>query len=314
MLSLPDFREKQILFITNERGAENKIQFKNDNIVFAKDAKIANQISCFKVFAIFVIGDTSITTVLIKNCRKYGISLFLMKYNFEVYASFVAQAEGNYLLRMRQYQLKNELNIAKDIIRNKARSQMVLLKNKKLPQDKEKYEALLQKIKNAKNDDELRGIEGSFTKNFFKSYFNSIGWYKRLPRTKVDHINFLMDIGYTFLFNFIDALLSLYGFDNYKGVYHKLFFQRKSLACDLMEPFRCLIDEQILKSHNLKQVDINDFKLAKGQYYLTFEKQSKYLKIFFECLMNEKEKIFNYIREYYYFILNNAPMPFYKIK
>ena len=91
MMSLPDFREKQILFITNEQGAENKIQFKNDNIVFVKDGKIVNQISCHKVFAVFIIGDTSITTVLIKNCHKYGISLFLMKYNFEVYGSFFAQ-------------------------------------------------------------------------------------------------------------------------------------------------------------------------------------------------------------------------------
>ena len=82
MMSLPDFKEKQILFISNEQGLENKIQFKNDNIAFVKDGKIINQISCYKVFAIFIIGDISITTILIKNCKKYGISLFLMKYIF----------------------------------------------------------------------------------------------------------------------------------------------------------------------------------------------------------------------------------------
>jgi len=314
MMSLPDFKEKQILFISNEQGLENKIQFKNDNIAFVKDGKIINQISCYKVFAIFIIGDISITTILIKNCKKYGISLFLMKYNLEVYASFVSQAEGNYLLRMKQYSSKDELQIAKMIVKNKAYNQSILLKKRGFIKDFEKYNIIKKKIDNVKSDDVLRGIEGSFTKDFFKIYFDSIGWYKRMPRTKVDHINFLMDIGYTFLFNFTDALLALYGFDNYKGVYHKLFFQRKSLACDIMEPFRCLIDEQILKIFNLKQINIKDFKLVKGSYLLSFEKQNKYLKIFFECLMNEKESIFQYVRSYYYFVLNGKEMPFYKIK
>ena len=52
-----------------------------------------------------------------------------------------------------------------------------------------------------------------------------------------------MDIGYTYLFNFIDALLRLYGFDTYLGFYHKEFYQRKSLVCDVVEPFRCIIDK-----------------------------------------------------------------------
>ena len=56
-------------------------------------------------------------------------------------------------------------------------------------------------------------------------------------------------------FNCMDSLLRLYGFDTYKGFYHKLFFQRKSLACDVMEPFRCVIDKQILKAFNLGQID-----------------------------------------------------------
>jgi len=46
MLSLPDFREKQILFIIPEHGGENKIRLWNDNIRFEVDGKIINQLSC----------------------------------------------------------------------------------------------------------------------------------------------------------------------------------------------------------------------------------------------------------------------------
>ena len=77
-----------------------------------------------------------------------------------------------------------------------------------------------------------------------------------------------MDIGYTQIFNFIDSILRLYGFDTYKGVYHKLFFARKSLACDIEEPFRSIIDKALLKAHNLNQINPDDFVFEKGGFKL----------------------------------------------
>ena len=99
MLSLPDFREKQIVYLISKQGANQKLAFWNYNIRLLENDKPVNQISCSRVFAVFIIGDFSITTKLIKNCKEYGISLFLLKQNFEVYAQCVAEAEGNYLLR-----------------------------------------------------------------------------------------------------------------------------------------------------------------------------------------------------------------------
>lgn len=127
MLSLPDFREKQIVYLISKPGANQKLQFWNDNIRLLENDRPVNQISCSRVFAVFIIGDFSITTKLIKNCKEYGISLFLLKHNFEVYASVVAEAEGNYLLRAKQYSLKNEFEIAKNIVKNKACNQLQLL-------------------------------------------------------------------------------------------------------------------------------------------------------------------------------------------
>jgi len=101
-----------------------------------------------------------------------------------------------------------------------------------------------------------------------------------------------MDIGYTFLFNFVDGIICLYGLDTYIGFYHKLFFQRKSLTCDLIEPFRCIIDKQILKSYHLHQIDYKDFKKEKGSYFLYNKERDKYLEIFSEAIMDKKEEIF----------------------
>jgi len=319
MLSIPDFKEKQILFIQPERNAENRIKLINDNIAFLKDDKIINQLSCHKIFAIFIIGDISITSVLVRNCLKCGISIFLLKNNFETYAVIGSEAEGNYLLRIKQYNLSDEFNLAKHIVKNKFLNQMILLKSgKKINgKDFEKMNAELnEKIDSARDDKELLGIEGSSTKNFFQTYFAEIDWYKRMPRTKVDHYNVLMDMGYTFIFNYTDSLLRLYGFDTYKGFYHKLFFQRKSLTCDLVEPFRCIIDKQLLKSYHLGQIVREDFEYFGGRYLLKYDKSQKYANIFLEAILDRKDDLFLFIKDFYRCVIKEekGDYPIFKIE
>jgi CRISPR-associated protein Cas1 len=161
-------------------------------------------------------------------------------------------------------------------------------------------------IKLISDSKSLLGVEGNFSKIFYQTYFKKINWYRRSPRAKEDIPNLLLDLGYTFLFNFIDSLLQLYGFDTFKGVYHKLFFQRKSLACDLMEPFRPIIDKQLLKSYNLGQIKTADFTNNKGTVSISYKKISTYTKIFMTAIMDHKVDIHQYIQIYYYYILNDT--------
>lgn len=313
MLSFPDFKEKQILFITGKDVERNKIKFSNDNICLTKYDQIENQVSCHKIFALFIIGDCSLTTVLIRNCKKYGISLFLLKNNFEVYGKVISIAEGNYLLREKQYFFKNDLEVAKRIISNKIANQIFLLKQLNNQIAVDYLYNLKIKINSVLNNQDLLGLEGCASKYFFQNYFNDIHWFKRMPRTKVDIPNLLLDLGYSLLFNFIDSLLGIYGFDTYRGFYHKLFFQRKSLTCDLIEPVRSLIDKQLLKSYHLNQINKKDFKFTKNKYILSYQNQRKYIEIFSESIMRNKEKLFLYIRDFYYFIMNDSEFPIFQI-
>lgn len=314
MLSLPDFKEKQLLFVSAKDAQIDKIKFLNDNICLSKDGKIENRISCHKIFALFVMGDCSLTSVLIRNCQNYGVSLFLLKDNFLNYARILSQADGNYLLREKQYAATEdqELSAAKVLVANKIGNQIYLLEKAGQSEAALWLEEIKGKIGAAVNGKDLLGLEGSAGKFFFQSYFKDLEWKRRLPRAKIDATNYLMDMGYTMLFNFIEAMLGIYGFDVYRGFYHKLFFQRKSLACDLMEPFRCLIDKQIVKSYNLGQIKSSDFKVRKGVYCLGFEEQRKYVALFAEALMARKEEIFCYIRDYYYSVMNDTEFPKFK--
>lgn len=321
MLQLPDFIQKQIIIIDPRNGNTiNDLKFKNENIVLYRDGKLENQVSVHKIMAVFVIGEATITTVLMRKLRKYGVSLYLLNNNFEEYASICAKADGNYLLRSHQYNFANELNFSKNLIKNKCYNQLILLKEKaskglKQKSTLENYQNVSLKIDDAISLDQLLGIEGSMSKTYFRQYFADFKWYKRMPRAKVDITNTLLDIGYTMLFNFIDSLLLLHGFDTYKGIYHQLFFQRKSLSCDLMEPFRILIDHALIKGYNLKQIDENDFKVSKGQYFLKIDCSRKYVRIFLDALMDSKEDIFSYVKKFYFCILNQQQdYPFFKFK
>ncbi|TSC78598.1 MAG: CRISPR-associated endonuclease Cas1 [Parcubacteria group bacterium Gr01-1014_33] len=308
MLSLPDFKEKQMLFAHAEWGTKSFLRFANDNIVFSKDGKIISRASCHKVFAVFIVGDIAITSRLLQQAATHAISLFFMRNNFEVFAPFSARAEGNYLLRIKQYSLSEdkELSISRLLVKNKAENQMRLLKSRNKAGDWETYwQNAVLRIAGAKDNQELLGIEGELSRRFFSEYFKDMDWRRRMPRVKPDVPNFLLDMGYTYLFNVVDALLRLHGFDTYKGVYHKLFFQRKSLACDLVEPFRCIIDHALLKAHNLKQVDGDDFSVAEKKVALSYDKQRKYATIFLETIMDHKEDIFSFVHGFYRFIMDS---------
>lgn len=318
MLTLPDLKEKQLLFIHSRGEVPTGIKLQNENIVFTKNDKVINRVSCHKVFNVFVIGDLTITSRLIREGNRYGISFFFLKDNFETYASINAAAAGNYLLRMKQYDLlpEKELKISKAFVKSKAGNQFTLLKSRdKMGSFQKAMREISSRIDHAQDNQTLLGIEGEFSRNFFGHYFKKIDWRRRMPRIKPDVPNFLLDMGYTFLFNFVDSMLLLHGFDTYKGVYHKLFFQRKSLSCDLVEPFRCIIDKQVLKSYNLKQVDMNDFTVMNGKVALSFDKNQKYALIFTQTIMDYKEEIFSYVHDFYRFLMRDSnPFPEFHIK
>lgn len=306
MLTLPDFTEKKIVFISNLDDNPDELRFSNSNIRLYREGCFINQISCFKVLCLFLIGNMSITSKLIQQAKKFGISIFLLNWSFQTYAEILALAEGNYQIRCKQYRMSSaeELMLAKKIVMNKLTNQAAVLASSATANPKDFINN--EKIEVATSVKSLLGIEGSCASQYYKALFNSIGWYRRSPQTKEDIPNFLLDIGYTFLFNYVDSILRLFGFDTYKGVYHKLYFERKSLSCDLMEPLRPLIDRELVKAYHLKIVNEKDFQFKNGAFSLRKNQglNKKYTRIFAQALMNNRDAIYMYLSSFYYHLIN----------
>jgi CRISP-associated protein Cas1 len=319
MLMLPDFKQKHILFIFSQESDLRSIKFGNENIkVYDYDKRLINQVSIHTLISIYIVGDGTFTTPVIKKAKEHGVSLFFLGKNLLVYAAMLSEAEGNVFLRKKQYVdcLEKDFAHARILVANKVWNQQMNLKKKKLLTKYKSFEEVVLDCEKYKDADALRGFEGAMSRQYFGLFFEEQNWYKRMPRAKQDIHNFLMDIGYSLLFNLVESILRLFGFDTYVGFYHKIFYQRKSLACDLMEPFRVIVDNQIRNSFNLKQIDKKDFKMNKNNEYnfASWEIRKKYVKFLIDAIMDEKEEMYVYIRKYYYFILNNeGEMPLYEL-
>ena len=279
-----------------------------------KDSKTGQTLTKFpfqKILALFIIGQATITTPLIEKCARYGVYIAVMKPNLRPVFTFGNNAEANYLLREKQYELSPEdLSIAKKLVINKILNQQKLLKNTRLKDEKttsaiQRCAIALNVVNETKTLNDLMGVEGWAAKCFFSSYFQHMEWNQRQPRTKCDELNLTLDIGYTILFNFMETYARMFGFDLYRGVYHRQWFKRKSLICDLVEPFRCIIDRQVRKSFRIGQFCKSHFKVVKNEYVLKIEHNMFYYQTLFKALIDYKVELFKFMQAYYRFFMNN---------
>ena len=258
-----------------------------------------------KTLALFVIGHITMTSPLLERCKRYGVALVVMKPNLRPVCYWSDAAEANFLLRKKQYQHEpDNLDIARVLVQNKIQNQQHLLMRSRRKDEAvmQTMEHCRQALENCPNISELKtllGCEGQVAKEFFAVYFETLEWKGRKPRIKSDPINVILDIGYTILFNYIESNLRLFGFDLYVGVYHRLWFKRKSLVCDIMEPFRCIIDHAVLLAFHRKQFQTSHFEKRKHEYYLKPNFSMTYYQVFFEALIERKREIFQYVQQYY---------------
>lgn len=312
MMSQNDFAKKQIVVFMPAKG--DKMSYRNDNLVIVDgDGRVKYQNTCYRIFAILVIGDCSITTGLLRRAKKFGFSICFMTYGFRFYSVISSGLQGNNYLHKKQYEY-NDIDLGRTLILNKIINQRAILNRIRRKSDyiKDGIELLdryIDKLKTEKDisRESLLGIEGNAAKVYFARFFDFVNWNGRKPRTKCDYINSLLDIGYTILFDFIECLLHVYDFDVYQGVLHTNFYMRKSLVCDLVEPFRPIVDWKIRKGINLGQFKKEDFQEYKHQWQLKYKKSSEYAALFMEDILDNKESIFSYIQAYYRTFMKGKP-------
>jgi CRISPR-associated protein Cas1 len=234
-------------------------------------------------------------------CAKRGIQMSF----FSPYGKFLCRVtgenHGNVLLRKQQYRISDDeicsCGIARNFILGKVYncrwSIQRTIRDHELRVDVDKCKNVtmflstaLDKIKEQKDLDTLRGIEGECAALYFGVYNELILNQKetfifdgRNKRPPMDEVNAMLSFGYTLLANDCAAALEGVGLDSYVGFMHRDRPGRKSLALDLMEELRpVLVDRMVLTLINNRQIRKEHFVKSESQTVrFTEEGRKKFL-------------------------------------
>lgn len=301
--------DTRTIFVINCIDHQKSLRVSNgelllEEVVEAKK-KVLTKFPFQKILALFVIGHFTVTTPLMEKCKQHGVALAVVKPTLRPVFFYADSAEANYLLRQRQYAYADsDLTVARFLVGNKVENQIATL-HKTRRKDETTLDALAQcqavrdTLPAVDDYNALMGLEGLASRMFFAAYYQDMEWQGRWPRAKCDPLNVTLDIGYTILFNFVECFARMFGFDLYVGVYHRLWFRRKSLVCDLVEPFRCLIDHAVLTAYNRRQFSPNHFECVKHEWRLKREHCADYYRVFYDELIKHKNEVFRFVQSYY---------------
>ena len=118
------------------------------------------------------------------------------------------------------------------IVKNKIINQALLLHKIK----SDNYELLMSYVNDVRVGDKTNREAHSA-----KVYFNSL-FTKKFIRNANDDINAALNYGYSILLSNFNKEIINNGYLTQLGIHHKSEFNQFNLACDLMEPFRPIID------------------------------------------------------------------------
>lgn len=130
-----------------------------------------------------------------------------------------------------------------------------------------------------------------------KVYFNAI-WGMDFSRRVEGYINSALNYGYSILLSCFNRAISSRGYLTQLGIWHKNEFNEFNLSCDLMEPFRVLIDKIVYfldpneKEYKRRVLDIFDLKLKIDGKEQFFENAiSIYVQSVIDAIENGDEKL-----------------------
>lgn len=131
-----------------------------------------------------------------------------------------------------------------EIVAEKIRQQAVFLEER----GKEEYTLLKQYVNEIKLGDETNR-EGHAAKVYFNALFGM-----DFSRTKECNINAALNYGYSIILSMFAKEVVSQGYFTQLGIFHDNMFNQFNLACDLMEPFRILVDRLVIS------MDLSEFE------------------------------------------------------
>lgn len=146
----------------------------------------------------------------------------------------------------------------------------------------------------------LRGIEGIASAVYFKAYvklfsstLNLMGRNRNPPQ---DPVNAILSLSYTLLHQEAVNAIKTVGLDPTLGFYHQPYYGRDSLACDLIEPLRPVIDAWVWRLFAEKHLAVQHFEYDQNACLLNDIGKKYFYKDFYEQIPGINKLLRRYAR------------------
>ncbi len=283
------------IYITNEQAY---LALDGENLVCKVDGVEKLRIPFENIENIVCFNYIGCSPALMGKCVGKTIPINFLSPQGKFLAKVCGETKGNVFLRVAQIDRfrENGLMLAQNTMAAKFSNTRQLIRrtlhdNAPLREDVSIRETLdtlsagIDKVFEAGSIEEVTGIEGNCARAYF-SVFDKLITSRKTPftfafRTKrppLDPVNAALSFVYTLATSEYAAALETVGLDSYIGFCHALRSGRSSLACDLVEETRCIVERFVITLLNLQILGEEDFETQiSGAVWLNDDGRKKVL-------------------------------------
>ncbi|MGA2785705.1 MAG: CRISPR-associated endonuclease Cas1 [Candidatus Bathyarchaeia archaeon] len=223
---------------------------------------------------------------------KHKVPVFVMNYDGTIITSILPPATIKADLRAAQFQAANDpkkFTIAHAFVKAKIQRSLDVLEwlSQRYDIEKEvrltKHEAA--KLGKASTVVQLRTVEGRVALHYWEAFRKVLPeWLDFQGRMTSSHqnnasdpFNAALNYGYGFLEGECRMAINAVGLEPAVGFLHDFsnYQTKQSLAYDLQEPFRWLVDLSVIQAFESKTLELHDFYFAGDDYRYRFEAEAK---------------------------------------
>ena len=281
---IPQSDEGAVLYL-HEQGSH--VGKRSEHLVIKKDGQELNRVPMAQIRQVVVFGNVQLSTQALETLTYNEVPVMYLTGFGRFIAALQPAPAKNMALREAQYRRFADpveaLNLSKAVVRAKLTNQRTLLMRSLRSKPDDEADAsrgssepaardineLLRRLDSMESLESVLGIEGQGAALYFGEFnrflkvqppgrgFEFGNRNRRPPR---DPVNALLSFAYSLLAKDCFSALCTVGFDPYRGFFHTGRHGRPSLALDLMEEFRAVIADSVVRTLiNNRTVTPEDF-------------------------------------------------------